>query len=72
MKINELRDLNKDDLTQKLNSLYEEINKLNYQKRIGSLNKPHQFRNIRREIARIKTILREQELKTESLENKNG
>lgn len=63
MKINELRDLNKDDLIQKLNSLYEEISKLNYQKRIGSLNKPHQFRNIRRDIARIKTILREQELK---------
>lgn len=63
MKINELRDLNNDDLMQKLNSLYEEISKLNYQKRIGSLNKPHQFRNIRRDIARIKTILREQELK---------
>ena len=63
MKVNELRDLNKDDLTQKLNNLHEELLKLNYQKRIGGLDKPHKFSAIHKDIARIKTILREQELK---------
>ena len=63
MKVNELRNLNKEDLIQKINSLYEETTKLNYQKRIGTLDKPHQFMRIRKDIARIKTILREQELK---------
>ncbi|MFC1646473.1 50S ribosomal protein L29 [Candidatus Omnitrophota bacterium] len=66
MKTSELRNLNKDDLTQKLSASYEELSKLNYQKRIGSLNKPHQFRNIHRDIARIKTIIRELELKQKS------
>jgi len=63
MKASELRNLNKEDLTQKLSVSYEELLKLNYQKRIGSMDKPHKFRVVRKEIARIKTILREQELK---------
>ncbi len=63
MKASELRNLNKEDLTQKLSASYEELLKLNYQKRIGSMDKPHKFRVARKEIARIKTILREQELK---------
>ncbi|MBL7129910.1 MAG: 50S ribosomal protein L29 [Candidatus Omnitrophica bacterium] len=63
MKTSELRNLNRDDLTQKLNTFSDEILKLNYQKRIGGLDKPHKFRSIRKDIARIKTILREQELK---------
>ena len=63
MKASELRNLNKDDLNQKLDSLYQELLKLNYQKRIGGLDKPHQYRVIRKDIARVKTILRENELK---------
>ncbi|MFH1621716.1 MAG: 50S ribosomal protein L29 [Candidatus Omnitrophota bacterium] len=70
MKTRELRDLNKDDLAQKLSVSYEELNKLNYQKRIGSLDKPHKFRIIRKDIARIKTILKE--LETKDKIQKNG
>jgi large subunit ribosomal protein L29 len=66
MKPNELRNLNKEDLMQKLKALNEELLQLNYQKRIGSLNKPHRFSMIRRDAARIKTVLREQELKLKS------
>lgn len=62
MKASELRNLNKEDLAQKLNSLYEEVIKLNYQKRVGGLDKPHRFMSIHKDIAKIKTILREQEL----------
>ena len=63
MKVDELRNLNRDDLTQKLDSLSEELIKLNYQKRVGGLSKPHKFMMFRKDIARIKTVLRENELK---------
>lgn len=66
MKVAELRNLNKEDLTQKLTTLQDELLKLNYQKRVGNLEKPHRFKAIRKEMARIKTVLREQELKQKS------
>jgi large subunit ribosomal protein L29 len=68
MKTNELRNLNKEELAQKLNASYEELSKLNYQKRVGNLDKPHKFRVVHKDIARIKTILREQELKSKNTE----
>lgn len=51
--------MNKDDLLQKLTSLSQELLKLYYQKRIGGLDKPHVFRTVRKDIARVKTILKE-------------
>ncbi|MDD5005544.1 MAG: 50S ribosomal protein L29 [Candidatus Omnitrophica bacterium] len=63
MKIDELRNLNKEDLAQKLDALHSELLGLNYQKRVGALNKSHRFTDIRKDIARIKTVLKEQELK---------
>jgi len=66
MKVAELRNLNKEDLAQKLGGLHDELLKLNYQKRVGNLEKPHRFKAIRKDIARIKTVLREQELKQKS------
>lgn len=70
MKVEELRNLSKEELMQKINLLSEEFIKLNYQKRVGALEKPHRFREIRKDIARIKTILRENELKINI--SKNG
>ena len=67
-----MRNLNKEELIQKLNLLSEETVKLNYQKRIGALEKPHRFRDIRKDIAWIKTILRENELKEKLNTSKNG
>lgn len=58
-KASDLRSLNKEDLNNKLTALSDELLKLNYQKRIGGLEKPHRFREIRKEIARVKTILNE-------------
>ena len=62
MKLAELKNLSKEDLSVKLASIKEELSKLNYSKRIGQVNKPHQFKAMRRTIARIKTLLREEEL----------
>ncbi len=59
MKIKELRDLQNEDLIQKEKALKKEIFELNYQRKYSRVEKPGRFRNIRREIARIKTILTE-------------
>lgn len=63
MKFDEMKNLNEDDLLSKLASCKEELGKLNYLKRIGQVDKPHRFKELRREIARIRTIMREAEVK---------
>lgn len=59
MKIAELKALAPEELTQKLVSLKQELSKLNYQLRCGRVEKPHLFRQFKKDIARIKTIIRE-------------
>lgn len=59
MKIDELRNSSKEDLLVRLGSMKEELGKLNYQKIIGQIEKPHQFKLIKKTIARIKTLLNE-------------
>jgi len=66
MKIQELRNLSKDELLQKEKSLKVELSKLNIQRYGGRVEKPHMFSLIKRDIARVKTIIREKE------RNKNG
>lgn len=57
MKIQELRSLSKEELLQKEKSLKEELYKLNQQRYGGRLEKPHMFSLLKRDIARIHTIL---------------
>jgi len=57
MKIQELRSLSKDDLRLKEKTLKEELFKLNLQRYEGRVEKPHMFSLIKRDIARIHTIL---------------
>ena len=61
LKIKELRDLNQEELAQKEKNLKKELFELNFQKKYGKVEKPGQFRLLRRDIARIQTILREKE-----------
>ena len=56
-----LRELKTDELTQKLAVLTEEIFRLEFRRATESLTNPLQLRTIRRDIARIKTILQERE-----------
>lgn len=48
------------ELRQELTSLMREEFNLRMQKVTGQLARPHQFKRIRRDIARIKTVLNEQ------------
>ncbi|MFA5356106.1 MAG: 50S ribosomal protein L29 [Candidatus Omnitrophota bacterium] len=59
MKAKELRNLSKEELLQKERSLKEELFKLNMQRYAGRVDKPHMFSLLKRDIARIKTLLRE-------------
>ncbi len=58
-KIDELRSLSKEDLTVKLVSCREELGKLQHLKTVGQVDKPHRFKELRRSIARIQTLLTE-------------
>jgi len=60
MKIKELRNLSKDELLLKEKGLKEELFKLNQQRYSGRVEKPHMFSLLKRDIARVQTLLREQ------------
>jgi large subunit ribosomal protein L29 len=63
MKTQELRNLSKEELLQKEKSLKDELSKLNVQRYTGRVEKPHMFSLVKRDIARIKTILNEKKEK---------
>ncbi|OGX34931.1 MAG: 50S ribosomal protein L29 [Omnitrophica WOR_2 bacterium RIFCSPHIGHO2_02_FULL_52_10] len=62
MKVKELRGLSLDELNQKTRVFKKELFNLNYQRKMGNVEKPARFRMIKRDIARVATILREREL----------
>lgn len=59
MKADEIRKKSKDELDSLLNDLFREQFNLRMQKGSGQLSKPDRFKSVRRDIARIKTILHE-------------
>lgn len=59
MKIKEIRDLTLEELEQKNNELKETLYNLRTQKQLGKLEKFHQLNTVKRDIARVKTILEE-------------
>lgn len=60
---NELRGMDAEALSQKLASLKEELFNLRFQLATGQLDNPMRIKDVKKTIARIKTIQREQELK---------
>jgi large subunit ribosomal protein L29 len=59
VKPNELREMSREDLESKLNELTEERFRLRFRSATESIENPMRFRAIRRDIARIKTVLKE-------------
>jgi large subunit ribosomal protein L29 len=57
----EIRELTVDDLRARVKDLDDQIFRLRIQKSMGQLEAPGKVREIRRDLARIKTILREKE-----------
>jgi large subunit ribosomal protein L29 len=62
MKVTEIRELAVDDLRARVHDLDDQIFRLRIQKSMGQLEAPGKVREVRRDLARIKTILREKEL----------
>jgi len=62
MKIHELRAMNSAELTNELDDLYQERMNLRFQKASGKLTNTARLGFVRKQVARIKTILREREL----------
>ena len=63
MKVNEMRDMSAGELNQKLASLKEELFNLRFQLATGQLENPMRIKDVKKTIARVKTVQREQELK---------
>ena len=61
MKANEIREMSLDDLRAKIAELTEERFRLRFRSATESIENPMRFRAIRRDIARLNTILREKE-----------
>ena len=62
MKLTELKAATNAELTNKLDDAYQEIFNLRFQRATGKLTNTARFSLVKKDIARIKTILREREL----------
>ncbi len=62
MKVYELREKSKEELVEMLNGLYRELFNLRMRHVSQQLPNPHRLSSIKRDIARIRTLLREDEL----------
>ena len=61
MKPNEIRELSVEDLQAKVDELTRERFNLRFRSATESIDNPMRFRDLRRDIARMQTILREKE-----------
>jgi len=62
LKANKLRDMTAEELNVKLTDLKTEFFNLRFQKATGQLGNPLVIREVKKDIARVKTVLREREL----------
>ncbi len=62
MKAFELRELDADELAEKLDEAKEELFNLRFQMATNQLDNTARLREVRREVARISTVIREQEI----------
>ena len=63
MKVNEIRNLTTEEINKKIDETKEELFNLRFQQATGNLEKPSRIRELRKTVARLKTILVERELK---------
>ena len=61
-KMEEFRKLSTEELNKKIKENKEELFNLRFQHATGNLEKPVRLRELRKEVAKMKTIIREREL----------
>ena len=64
--LNKIRELSDVELVKKLDDLKEELFHLRFQHAINQLDNPMRLKAVRKEIAVVKTIIRERELKAQA------
>ncbi|MBP2651551.1 MAG: ribosomal protein [Firmicutes bacterium] len=62
MKVNDIRDMSATELDQKLSGLKDELFNLRFQLATGQLENPMRIKEVKKSIARIKTIQRQREV----------
>ena len=62
MKISEIRDLSGQEIIDKIQDLKEELFNLRFQNAMNQLENPKRISAVKKDIAKLKTILKEQEL----------
>ncbi len=62
MKVNDIRNLSVDEMNEKVSGLKEELFNLRFQLATGQLENPMRIREVKKTIARIKTVQREVEI----------
>lgn len=68
MKASEARERNNDELRASLDEAHRELFNLRFQAASGQLSDVHRMRAVRKDIARIHTVLRERQIATEAME----
>ena len=63
MKASEIRELSSAELNEKLTALKAELFNLRFQHAINQLENPMRMKEVKKDIARIKTVLRQLEMK---------
>ncbi|MDA8066846.1 MAG: 50S ribosomal protein L29 [Thermaerobacter sp.] len=66
MKAREVHSLSEPELSEKLSNLKTELFNLRFQLAMGQLDNAMRIRDVKRHIARVKTVLRERELAREA------
>jgi large subunit ribosomal protein L29 len=61
MKVGDFRELQVDELRQKEKEMDDQLFRLRIQKSMGQLEAAHKLKALRRDLARVKTVLREKE-----------
>ena len=61
MKVTEFRDLAVDELQQRVKEMDDQLFRLRIQKSMGQLEAAHKLKAVRRDLARVKTVLREKQ-----------
>ena len=67
MTLDEIRELTPTELSSRKKELRQEIFHLRLQQQAGQLEKPHLLRSLRREIARLETVLTAKTKETKAL-----
>ena len=72
MKLAELKDLNEDELRQKLTAFKQELFDLRMERASGKLTKPHRMQLLRRDAARVMTLLNQKGLRASPPSGETG